>query len=397
MDRAERRIRVLTMVDGLGTAGGGEGIARQIALHLDRDRFEVVFCVTRWGAKEAADVDGQVELREAGVALFPLSRDGRFDLAPWRSLVGRARRSEIDVVHTHKIGSNVWGALLSPLMGRPVFVAHEHTWSYDGNPTRVFLDRELIARRADAFVAVSREDQRRMIEIEGVPPAKTRFIANGIPPFPPATPGRDIRAELAIAADAPLVGVVATLRPQKALEVMVRAAAQVHEEVPEAVFLLIGGEAEVVGEADRLAALAGELGLGDSFRVLGQRDDVPDLVAALDIGALSSDFEGSPLSVMEYMEAGKPVVATNVGGLPDLVVEGVNGFLVERQDPAALAAALVALLRDPELARRMGEAGRTRRREEFSIEATARRCGELYEELMVAKGSTRQDRDRNAP
>jgi glycosyltransferase involved in cell wall biosynthesis len=385
MDHAERRMRVLTMVDGLGTAGGGEGIARQIALHLDPARFEVAFCVTRWGPEEEADVAGQDELREAGIALYRLPRDGRFDLMPWRNLVGRARRSGIDVVHTHKIGSNVWGALLSPLMGRPVFVAHEHTWSYEGNPTRVLLDRELIARRADAFVAVSREDQRRMIEIERVPAAKTRFIPNGIPPFPAPT-GRDVRAELGIAADVSLVGVVATLRPQKALDVMIRAVPELRRRVPGATVLLIGGmDARDSGEEARLRAVAAEAEVGEGVRFLGPRDDVPDLVAALDLGALSSDFEGSPLSVMEYMEAGKAVVATRVGGLPDLVVEGETGLLVAPGDPPALAAALAELLLDPERRARMGAAGRERRREMFSIEATARQVGELYRELRAAK------------
>lgn len=373
------------MVDGPGTAGGGEGIARQIALHLDPAHFEVVFCVTRWDPEFEHEAD-LGELRDAGIAFAAVERRGPLDLRPWRDLVARARGSRIDVVHTHKIGSNVWGALLSPLMGRPVFVAHEHTWSYEGNPTRVLLDRELIARRADAFVAVSREDQRRMIEIERVPAAKTRFIPNGIPPFPAPTPGRDVRAELGIAADAPLVGVVATLRPQKALDVMIRAVPELRRRVPDATVLLIGGmDSQDSGEEARLRAVAAEVGVGESVRFLGARDDVPDLVAALDLGALSSDFEGSPLSVMEYMEAGKAVVATRVGGLPDLVVDGETGLLVPPRDPSALAAALAELLSDPERRARMGAAGRERRRETFSIEATARQVGELYQELCAAK------------
>jgi len=193
--------------------------------------------------------------------LLGIERHSRFDIGPWRDLVGRARASGIDVVHTHKIGSNVWGALLTPLMGDPIFVAHEHTWSYEGQPQRVLLDRELIARRADAFVAVSREDQRRMVEIERVPAAKTRFIANGIPPFPPPTPGRDVRAELGLGADTPLVGVVATLRPQKALDVMIRAVPGLRERVPGATVLLIGGGGEPNGpEEQRLRAVAAEHG-----------------------------------------------------------------------------------------------------------------------------------------
>jgi glycosyltransferase involved in cell wall biosynthesis len=385
MDPSGRRLRVLTMVDGIGSAGGGEGIAKEIATHLDPAKFDVSFCATRWVPGPEAE-PALAELRAAGVDFHGLERGSRLDLRPWRELVSAARRSGVDVLHTHKVGSNLWGALLSPLIGNAVFVAHEHTWSYEGDPRRIFLDRELIARRADAFVAVSREDQRRMIEIERVAPAKTRFIANGIPPFPPADPARDVRAELGLGADQSIVGVVATLRPQKALDVLLRAVPLVREQVPDATVLIVGGADEVGGpEEQRLHTVAAELGLGDEVRFLGERFDVPDLVAAFDVAALSSDFEGSPLSVMEYMEAGKPVVATRVGGLPDLVEDGVNGLLVEPQDPAALAAALVEVLRDPERAVRMGEAGRRRRREEFSIEATARKVGELYEELYAAK------------
>lgn len=373
------------MADGSGTAGGGEGIARQIALHLDPARFEVVFCVTGWNP-ELAGAARLDELRDAGVAFVGLERRGRFDLGPWRSLVGRARTSGIDVVHTHKIGSNIWGALLTPLMSDPVFVAHEHTWSYEDNPARVLADRELIARRADAFVAVSREDQRRMVEIERVPVEKVHFIPNGIPPFPPPTPGRDVRAELGIGRDTPLVGVVASLRPQKALDVMLRAVPILRKRVPEATVLLIGGgDSHSPVEEERLRRIAAELDLGAAVRFLGERSDVPDLVAAIDVGALSSDFEGSPLSVMEYMEAGKPTVATRVGGLPDLVVEEETGLLVEPQDPAALATALSDLLLDHGRRAHLGAAGQLRRRAEFSIEATARRVGDLYEELLGAR------------
>lgn len=373
------------MVDGIGAAGGGEGIARQIATHLDPTKFDVTFCVTRW-APEAADEGGLAELRAAGVGFQGLRRSSRFDLGSWPELISKARRRGVDVLHTHKIGSNVWGALLSPLIGSSVFVAHEHTWSYEGNPRRIFLDRELIARRADAFVAVSREDQRRMVEVERIPPAKTRFIANGIVPFPPPRRDRDVRAELGLEADQPLVGVVATLRPQKALDVLIRALPLLREEIPTAALVIVGGDDTQGGpEEERLRGLAGQLGLGLELKLLGERSDVPDLVATFDVAALSSDFEGSPLSVMEYMEAGKPVVATRVGGVPDLVEDGVSGLLVQPQNSAALASALAELLRDPARAGRMGEAGRRRRREEFSIEATARNVGALYEELYAAK------------
>jgi glycosyltransferase involved in cell wall biosynthesis len=378
-----RRLRVLTMVDVLSMGGGGERIAREIAAHLDQERFDVSFWTTR---TQYSTPDGVAELAARGVEVHQMPREGSLDLLAWRPLISYARRRGIDVLHTHKFGSNAWGATLLPLMGGPAFVAHEHTWAFDGARRRVLVDRELIARRAGAIVAVSEEDRRRMIDLEGIAADKVRFIPNGIPAPPPPSPGRDVRAELAIEPGQPIVGAVATIRPQKALDVLIRAFAKVRETVPDAVLLIVGGGGEGPGgEGERLAGVAAELGLGAAVKFLGARDDVPDLVATFDVAALSSDFEGSPLSVMEYMAAAKPVVATAVGGLDELVKDGSNGFLVEPRDPDALAAALARVLGDPALAKSMGQAGEALRRERFSIEATTAAVGDLYEELCAGR------------
>ena len=119
---------------------------------------------------------------------------------------------------------------------------------------------------------------------------------------------------------------------------------------------------------------------------LGIRRDVPALLAALDIAVLSSDYEGSPLSVMEYMAAKKPVVSTRVGGVPELVEDGVHGLLVEPRDPTALAEAVTRLLRDPDEASRMGANGRERQQREFSLDAMVGRIEDLYEERWLASG-----------
>jgi glycosyltransferase involved in cell wall biosynthesis len=119
---------------------------------------------------------------------------------------------------------------------------------------------------------------------------------------------------------------------------------------------------------------------------LGIRRDVPAVLAAVDVAVLSSDYEGSPLSVMEYMAAAKPVVSTRVGGVPELVKEDVHGLLVEPRDPEALAEAVTRLLRDPALAKRLGAEGRQRQQREFSLEAMVRRIEDLYEELWLASG-----------
>jgi glycosyltransferase involved in cell wall biosynthesis len=354
-------------------------------MSLDQTRFAPVYCVSRWEPLEEYRV-GIEELDAAGVEFIGLKRDSRFDLRPWRRLVREMRERRFDVLHSHKIGSNIWGALIAPRAKVPVFIAHEHTWSFEGKRVRRFLDRELIARRADAFVAVSEEDRRKMHEIEGIPLEKLRFIPNGIP-MPDRGPSQgDLRAELGIAADQPVIGTVATLRPQKALDVLVRATVPLAARFPSLRVLIAGGQAG--GEAkthdperEALEALARELGVGEQVVMLGHRSDVPDVLDALDVAVLSSDFEGSPLSVMEYMEAAKPVVSTRVGGLPDLVEEGVTGLLVEPQDPQGLADAVSSLLADPERAAAMGRAGRERQRTEFSLAGTTRHVEALYEEL----------------
>ena len=180
------------------------------------------------------------------------------------------------------------------------------------------------------------------------------------------------------------MGVVAGLRAPKALDIFIRAVDELRRKHA-GLRALIVGNPDASGEDKRLLDLMRELSLDDTLIFTGLRRDVADILAAMDVAVLSSDHEGSPLSVMEYMEAARPVVATNVGGIPDLVVDGVTGILVPPRDPTALAAAISGLLDDPDLRRRLGEAGRARRRSEFDISNTVRRVEDLYEELYALK------------
>jgi glycosyltransferase involved in cell wall biosynthesis len=374
------KLRVVTLVDRLGT-GGAERLAIQTTTRLDPERFDRTLVASRdfdVAISKQHVANALADLRAADVRVIGLNRTSARQVWAWWPLYRLLRRERVDVLHAHKFGSNLWGTIVGRLARVPVIVAHEHTWSYEGQPLRRLADRAVIARGSSAFVAVSREDQRRMIEIEHIRPEDTLFIPNGIPAPPPAS-GADVRAELGIAADAPLIGTVSVLRPQKALDVLLRASRILVEDFP-------GLRVLIAGEGDRreaLEQLTDELGLGDTVMFLGVRTDVPDVLAALDVAVSSSDFEGSPLSVMEYMEAARPVVATRVGGIPDLIEDGEQGLVVEPQDPAGFAAAVAQLLRDPERARRMGERGRERRRTEFDIDVMVRRLEGLYEELRA--------------
>lgn len=384
-----RKLKVLTLVDRLGTHGGAERLAMQVAERLDPARFERTLCASRFSAEERASeavAPALAQLEQAGVRFVGLDRHSRVELWAWRPLVSLLRRESIDVLHAHKFGSNVWGALLGRLARVPVVISHEHSWSFEGQPLRRLVDRHLIARLSDAFVAVSREDRRRMIEVEGIPPHDLRFVPNGIPD-PPKAGGRDVRGELGIGPGDPVIGTVGFLVPLKALDVLVRASALLAPQFPGLKVLVVGdGE-----ERPRLEALIQELGLTQTVLLVGHRADVPDVLATFDVAVLCSDSEGSPLSVLEYMEAAKPVVATRVGGVPDLIDDGVHGLLVERRDHAGLADAVAALLRDRERAQRIGERARERRRREFDIDVMVRAFEELYVELYSATPRARRN------
>jgi glycosyltransferase involved in cell wall biosynthesis len=375
-----KRLKVVQLTDRVGTHGGAEHLTMQIAERLDPERFESIVCATRFSPSEQEKqtvTEAAEALESAGVRFLGLNRHTRAHFWAWRPLISLLRSERVDVIHAHKFGSNIWGVVFGRLCGVPVVVTHEHGWSFEGR-AKTIIDRELIARGSNAFVAVSREDRRRMIELERIKPDRAVFVANGIPALPPPS-GRDVRAELGIGREDLVVTTVGFLRRPKTMDVLIEAAAKIVPRFPNLKVLIVGeGNDRPVYEA-----LIEKLGVGDTVKLLGLRSDVPDLLAESDVAVLSTNSEGSPLSVMEYMDAGLPVVGSRVGGIPDLIDEGVEGLLVEPGDPEGLAEAIGRLLDAPEEAQRMGERGRERRRREFDIDVMVRNLENLYLELYA--------------
>jgi glycosyltransferase involved in cell wall biosynthesis len=372
MSHRRPRTRILFMIDYATSTGGAERLAVGLATHLAQDRFEPWMCATR-----SSDAVASRVLAAAGVRHLTLGRSAKWDVHRLGTVARLLRAERIDILHTHKFGSNLWGTLIGSACHIPAIVAHEHSWSYQGNPPRAWLDGKVIGRLATRFVAVSSADAQRMVDREGVSPDKVTVIPNGYIPSP-GTSDNDVRAELGLDRSVPVIGIAAVLRPEKRIDLLLQAHARVRTVVPEAQ-LVIAGDGPC---RPRLERQARDLRVHGSVHFLGARTDVDSVLRAVDVGALSSDREGSPLLVFECMANDTPLVATAIGGVPDVVEHGRTGLLVPRRDPEALAQGLISLLADPVRRARMAAAAKDALRR-YTIDATAARFAALYETLIA--------------
>ena len=372
-----QKLRVLTVIDTPAVTGGAEKVAFDVATGLDHARYASSFCALRPRGRQQWRT---AELAEQGVALHRIEAQSMKDVRALRRFMNLMRRGAYDVVHAHLWHAHVWSALAS-LRGRvpPILIAHEHAWEFEGRRDRQIVDRLLVARRADAFVTVSRANHQKMLEL-GLPPEKIRRIPNGIDWVSAASDAARVRAELGIPAAAPLVGAVAVIRPEKRLDVLIEAAAILRQTVPDVHLVIIGGSS-LNGHLSELERLVGVRSLTGSVHFTGIRTDVPNLLDAVDVACLTSDREGMPIALMEYMAAGKPIVSTAVGGIPEMVDDQQEALLVPAGDPRALARALGTLLTNRQLADTLGRRAQERQRRQFSRGAFIGAIERLYEDL----------------
>nr|MBA2514121.1 glycosyltransferase [Solirubrobacterales bacterium] len=295
---ARERLRVVMLINKMHPLGGAERVTAALANHLPVDRFEVTVTTTRFPTGALRNMS----LRP-GIPHLSLDRRHRLDLVPFRKLMAVLQHQQIDVIHAHMFGSNLWGSMFGRLTKVPAVIAHEHSWSFEGSRWRRVLDGQVIGRLADAFVAVSERDRRRMIEVEGVPAEKTVVIPNPYIPRP-MRPPIDVRRSLGIAPGAPLLATVAVLRPEKALGVLIEAFSLLRSSLPE-VRLLIAGDGVCRESLEHRAA---QLDVSDAVLFLGQWEDVGALLEAVDVAAITSDREGAPLFAVESMVHHTPLV-----------------------------------------------------------------------------------------
>lgn len=299
------------------------------------------------------------------------------------------KRHEIHVVHTHDFYTNIFGMAAAALAGVPVRIASRRESAV--RPTHQRVVERNAYRLAHAVIANCEEVRRQLIK-EGVPDRKVRTIYNGIDPAR-VQAGHTQRSEILAKLNLPpdgntrFVTIVANMRAHvwksepvclKDHPTFLRAAQRIHQQIPDAAFI-IAGEGAL---KDMTQELAHTLGIGDRTYFLGRCEDIGSVFSISDVCVLSSSAEGFSNAILEYMAAGRPVVATDVGGAREAIVEGKTGYLVPAGDDLQLAEHIVALLSDPENARSMGEHGKQVVYERFSTVRQLQNIEGLYGELL---------------
>jgi glycosyltransferase involved in cell wall biosynthesis len=378
------RARVVHVAESAGWAGG-EMYLLQLAQALDRTRFELVVLVPEDGVLVS-------RLQGLGIETAVVSLGGRLGSPkPVRDLVACLRAWRPDIVQSHGARTNVYCRLACRIAGvaRHVSTVHNSLYDYPVSGARraayVLADRAT-ARLSDVIICVAQSLARDLIERSRVPADRIRVIPNGVDlaRFDPAVvDGLGLRDELGLG-EGSVVGIVGRMTPQKAHTDFIAAFDLVRRRHPRARALLVGdgplrGEIEAAARAHRVS---------DACVFAGVRDDIPECLAVMSAAALSSHSEGFPFTVLEALAMARPLAATSVNGVTEIVESGQDGLLVPPRRPDLLGDALASLLDDPVRAAMLGRAGRKTVESRYSLARTIDHLTVLYAELTSQSPQT---------
>jgi glycosyltransferase involved in cell wall biosynthesis len=379
------RSRVLHILANLGT-GGAERMVAHIATRLDPQRFEVAVV----SIAKPFGTDVEQLLADAGVKVWYLGKGPGFDYRIYAKLHRVLREYRPDIVHTHVHVLRY--TLPSMLYFKPGLMLHtvHNVAEKEVEPRGRWLQR-FAFNHGIVPVAVAEEVAASLQRLYKIPPCPV--VGNCIPTdlyaFP-KTPRADWRAKEGFRETDVLFGCVARFAPQKNHALLLQAFAQGPASDPKAHLVLSGAG----GLLEPAKALARDLGLSDRVHFLGVRTDIPDVLAAMDVFVLSSDWEGNPLSVIEAMAAGLPTVSTAAGGVPELIESGKEGFVVPLGDLDGLAKSMTFLLNHKPVRETMGAAAARRARDKFDVSVMIRAYEHLYETLPSGRNSRNTKADR---
>lgn len=354
--------------------GGCEEVTYQILLGLDKDRWQpILFHHDEEGIHHLIK-----KVRDLGIQTYTVPRiNSRNIIVTLPKFIRKLRGVKADIFHAHlswPLGCR-YGLIAAKFSLVPVIVATSHLYSPISGVPFGGIKMRLQSAIIDRFIAVSEEVKRCLCRELFVQAEKVSVVYNGIAQVANFILGNpNLKEKLIGSQTKPFIFTPARLHPQKGHKFLLEAAVK----IPEAIFVLAGEGPE----RDTLEKLAKKLGIENRVRFLGYRENIQELMACCDLFVLPSLFEGLPISVLEAMAAGKPIVATSIGGTNEAIVNGESGLLVPAENPKQLAIAIRTILSDNELAVRLGKAAKLRAEKMFSSEAMVRGLTQLYEELL---------------
>jgi sugar transferase (PEP-CTERM/EpsH1 system associated) len=369
-----KKINVLHLIQGL-EIGGLEIMVVNLLERLDRSRYRPSIC--------CYDSLGSLSqgLPEKGIGVHLLKRRHGIDYFYPFKLAKYLRKSKIKILHLHNPTALFYGTLAGKIAGTTCIIYTEHGRDFSSS-SKVKIANSLLCRMVDKIVVVAECGKRYLVEHEGVDEKKIIKIYNGIDSkkFGTIQEVTLIRRELGITDNQSVIGIVARLDPIKNHACLIRAMKIIVTSLPGSLLILIG-DGSLRTELENLTA---DLGLQDLIKFLGARSDIPELLSILDVFVLSSVNEGLSLTLIEACAAGKPIVATNVGGNAEIVEHEGNGLLVPSDQPEALAKAVLEILTDKTKARLMGEFGRKKFEKEFTLDIMVKRYEALYNSCICS-------------
>lgn len=368
-------LRILHVQKATGIAGAERHLLTLLA-RLDRSRFALEFLLLM---ENEDDIREYRHLLEGiGVPTVTVKIRGNMDPRCLRQVVRMIRDGSYDIVHTHLVHGDLYGTVAAKLAGVPHVVSSKHGYNDFETNSRAYRINGVLQRYVDAVITISEALQEKVQRFEGLPKEKMRTIHYGLPPAAAASDARRrVRDELAIAPEQFLIGCVGRFVNFKGFKYLIRAAARLKDRVP-GVAVIVAGDGPLRGE---LQSEIRDRGVESVVRLIGWRSDIHDLMAAVDLFVMPSLGEGFGLVLLEAMAQRTPIVATRSMSVPEIVIDGVTGCLVNPADDIDLARGIEELERDPILRKQMGEAGYERLRREFSVEAMVTKTERVYLDL----------------